>query len=252
LVPEFTVQAHKDIINALAFRPNGDTLASAGMDGAIRRWELPRRAKVRPEWQNFFRTELDSPFLILLDCSLSMVWDGHLATIKTTLGNAVRGLQADGTPLGNVVCFRRTSGSALGGITPLDEPTLEQMLAFLDAPVDADGWSLVHGTMVEPGMRIVAQEARAALDAGLISPEKKLRILLVTDGQFFDADKGAAQNRRLASLFAGVPVRLDAISPRLFLDHTDATPVSADERNMHCLCRLLDGYFGPFFPLEDR
>jgi WD40 repeat protein len=40
------LQGHEHLIHAMAFAPDGKTLASVGLDGSLRLWSVPARAEV--------------------------------------------------------------------------------------------------------------------------------------------------------------------------------------------------------------
>ncbi len=192
-------------------------------------WSCQPRAAAR---DTLFGVEVDADsFIILLDKSASMgpyfaqVRDEARKLLEERSRDPARPHYAD------LIVYDAAQESVLGGIQPVTPERIARVTNYLST-LQAGGWTKLDGA--------IDLAAREVVHHG-----KKTTLIVVTDAEDATIGQMVHDKSRVRAHFLGVPVTLNATSPRLFTRGADPRPANEDERDLAELCSVFNGRFGP-------
>jgi hypothetical protein len=189
-------------------------------------------APVPPPADTMFGVPVEGEsFIILLDKSGSMgpyiaqVRDEAQKLLQQRLGDKGKIHSAD------LIVYDAETESVLGDIKPITPERIGQVTSYLNG-MKVGGW-----TNLAVAIDLAAKE--------VVRHGRKTTLIVLTDGEDKTILKMIREKERICALFQGVPVTLNATTPRLFVPGASTRPATFEEEDLAELCRCLNGHFGP-------
>ena len=180
---------------------------------------------------SFFGVPIETKSLIVLvDKSGSMKqW---FPVVQAEAKNVLSKMQdLGGTRYANIIAYDAGATSALGGITEIDDDSVNKLMAFLDG-LQAGG-----GTNLESGILEAAKQVAAH--------ERPTTLVILTDGQDNSIAQMLGDMKSVLSKFDGVEIVGNTLTPRLFGQGGDPAPQNGEEHKLQEFAKGMNGRFGP-------
>lgn len=177
----------------------------------------------------FFGVRIETRSLLLIvDRSSSM--QKHFATLRSEGKRVLRAIRDRGASHADIISFAGDAMSCLGEIGELNDANVAKLERFLD-DLRAGG-----GTRLASAMVIAAREVKAH--------GRPTTLVILTDAQDGSIREMLARAPEVLASFGDVKIIPTALTPRLFGEGGDSTPLDGTERACSELMERLGGYFG--------
>jgi hypothetical protein len=184
-----------------------------------------------PNPATFFGTAIETDSLIVLyDKSASM--EVYLAQVRDESKKLLEERsRRSGDQFADLIAYDQESASALDGLRPVTADSIKKITGFMN--------SLIPGgrTNLAAGMDLAAEEVSRH--------GRKTTLLIFTDGEDKSIPEMLKDKDKVLAKFKGVPITVNAVTPRLLEPGADPRPVTTDEKTLQDFCKAFNGQFGP-------
>jgi len=170
-------------------------------------------------------------FIIIMDKSSSMA--PHFQAVRTEAGKTLERMKSSffSTHYANIIAYHSSAISALGAIKKVNDESGQKLILFLDN-LKPDG-----GTNLRSGIEMAAKEVAAH--------KKPTTLLIFTDGEDSSIEAMLQDMKPIITQFQDIQIIGNTLTPRLFSDGADPTPLDNAETKLKELAKALNGQFGP-------
>jgi len=170
-------------------------------------------------------------FIIIMDKSSSMA--PYFQAVRTEAGKTLERMKSSffSTHYANIIAYHSSAISALGAIKKVNDESGQKLILFLDN-LKAGG-----GTNLRSGMELAAKEVAAH--------KKPTTLLIFTDGEDSSIEAMLQDMKPITSQFQDIQIIGNTLTPRLFSNGADPTPINNAETKLSELAKALNGQFGP-------
>jgi VWA domain-containing protein len=200
------------------------------------RWESKPPAALTPPAatppDTLFRVPVESDsFIILLDKSGSM--GPYFAQVRDEARKLLHERSRDPAKLYNadLIVYDAETESVLGDLQQVTPERIAKITTYLN-DMTAGG-----RTNLAVAVDLASKE--------VVRHKKKTTLIVITDGEDKTIPIMIRDKKAVLDKFGGVPVTINAITPRLFGPGADPRPATFEEEDLATFCKCFNGRFGP-------